>query len=735
MTYGAGGERTRGRCVAMYEYGTATKRRFENKSFDWGRWKDGLWIKLTKEEKERVRLYRADELDAADPERELWITEGEKDCDRLRSLGFLATTPPHGASGRWLPEYTKTVERFARVTKLEDNDDPGRQHADKVAHALHGAGVPVRIVAFPEMPVGSDVSNWLDLGRTAEDLIDRSEQTPFWEPHMARAIPETTSAPRTASRDATILTGRHSHLIAMMASLRNANLSDEAIRAAIEEENYIRFAPPLPDREVEGIARWDPNRQPVRAFTDLGNAETFADHHSGRILFTPGIGWLHWDGARWARDEDGEAVRLAWITVRALGARAEQLTDRTIQEPLRVHAHKSEQEPRLNALLSLAKKEVRLLERVDRLDFDPYKIAAPNGTICLRSGDLIDADPEDRITRMTAVEYEPTANSALWDSFLREQIPDDEVRAYVQREMGAALISPKRERIIFLNGPGGSGKGTFLSALQGALGEYAKTTDPDVFSDRGSAREAQLEMARLAGRRIVLIPELGRKVRLAMRLLKQISGGDHVRAREHYQQAFDFKPTFSLIFATNYTPEMDSVDTSTDRRIVVIPFPNAVPVAQQDPSLKDRLCHHPDHRAAVLAWIVAGARLFVEGGERLEAPKVSRERTEAWKEANDPLLSFFRSEVVFEPEATVVTAELKREYEGWCVEAGQEPFGWNKLADRLRDLGCSPQRTMVSGGGKRVQTRVWRGLRLKTSGEHAQTVLDFSPASGQDGAS
>src|SRR5437867_6078017 len=98
----------------------------------------------------------------------------------------------------------------------------------------------------------------------------------------------------------------------------------------------------------------------------------------------------------------------------------------------------------------------------------------------------------------------------------------------------------------FVAGPGNSGKGTFCSAVLAAIDEHGATTDPGVFAE--GSRETQLELARLHGKRIVVLPELKRGERLALRILKQISGGDSVRARQHYRQAYDYKPQFTLIF-------------------------------------------------------------------------------------------------------------------------------------------------------------------------------------------
>jgi putative DNA primase/helicase len=45
--------------------------------------------------------------------------------------------------------------------------------------------------------------------------------------------------------------------------------------------------------------------------TDLGNAERFTARNNGKFLWCPTLGWLFWDGKRWARDGADEKVKEA----------------------------------------------------------------------------------------------------------------------------------------------------------------------------------------------------------------------------------------------------------------------------------------------------------------------------------------------------------------------------------------------------------------------------------------
>jgi len=140
---------------------------------------NGGWINDAKSVR-RV-IYRLPEIIKAlreNQDQEVFIVEGEKDVDRLRQLGLIATTNVGGAGkGKWNPEYTKQLQDAGaqRVIVIPDNDKPGVAHAEAVARSCADAGLETRIIQLPGLPSvrekhGEDVSDWLDDGHTVDAL-------------------------------------------------------------------------------------------------------------------------------------------------------------------------------------------------------------------------------------------------------------------------------------------------------------------------------------------------------------------------------------------------------------------------------------------------------------------------------------------------------------------------------------------------------------------------------------
>lgn len=102
------------------------------------------------------------------------VVEGEKDADRLVSLGFEATCNSGGA-GKWTAGCSEHL-RKARVIILPDNDEPGWKHAEEVAGHLRAVRAEVRVVKLPELAPKGDVSDWLDAGHTVQELMRLVEE-------------------------------------------------------------------------------------------------------------------------------------------------------------------------------------------------------------------------------------------------------------------------------------------------------------------------------------------------------------------------------------------------------------------------------------------------------------------------------------------------------------------------------------------------------------------------------
>src|SRR6266853_1915932 len=116
-------------------------------------------------------------------QRTIFLPEGEKKVDLLRSWGCLATCNSGGAQN-WHDGMATLLHDAADIVILEDNDDAGRARTLKVGASLQRAGCRVRCLSlpgiWPQCPEKGDVVDWADAGGDREALFWAVRELPEW---------------------------------------------------------------------------------------------------------------------------------------------------------------------------------------------------------------------------------------------------------------------------------------------------------------------------------------------------------------------------------------------------------------------------------------------------------------------------------------------------------------------------------------------------------------------------
>lgn len=114
----------------------------------------------------------------------IYVVEGEKDVETLRSHGFVATCNAMGAT-KWDDRYSESLKN-ATIILLPDNDTPGHAHAELLTARLAGYVQSLRRVDLPDLPEHGDVSDWLAAGHTIEELkaLTEAKKPLITAPHI-----------------------------------------------------------------------------------------------------------------------------------------------------------------------------------------------------------------------------------------------------------------------------------------------------------------------------------------------------------------------------------------------------------------------------------------------------------------------------------------------------------------------------------------------------------------------
>ncbi len=446
--------------------------------------------------------------------------------------------------------------------------------------------------------------------------------------------------------------------------------------------------------------------------TDLGNAERFAAQHKDNVKYCLQTKqWFIYDGKRWSVDLSGQVRRFAKLTVRSIPLEAAAFKDKDEEyHEIMNHALKSEKETAIRAMLNLAQTEEGIAVTMDVFDRDPFLLNCPNGTIDLRTGSIREHRRSDFITKMTQAPFNATAMDESWIKFLETVIPDFETRVFLQVAAGYSMTGDTgEEKLFFLYGPAGTGKSTFLSAIQSALGDYAATADFETFLVKDKSSGPRNDIARLHNKRLVISLEVDDGRKLAEALVNSITGGDTITARFLYSESFEFLPTFKLWLAANARPKITSDKKSGIwRRILQVPFYQQIPPEKRNPELKKYLKDPGKAGPAILTWLIEGCLLWQKEG--LGVPPEVEEATKDYQDSMDPLKEFLSDCCVIAPNAKVHNTNLYHEYEDWCRENGNRYWLSHKnFTQRLSNEGFVQKR---SG-----RSRYWIGIGIVASNQ------------------
>ena len=448
------------------------------------------------------------------------------------------------------------------------------------------------------------------------------------------------------------------------------------------------------------------------AYTDARMAERFAHEVlDGAYFFIPterGAGvWYAYDGRRWIETSEIAVTETArvWALDEFAAAAADLKAGKDGAE-IRVDGWRPLLSAnKLRTMVSLARGVPIVLRSYADLDADPDLLNTPSGVVHLPTRDLRPHSPEYLMTKITAVPYDPDADTSAWVAALSGVMPA-EIVPWLQRYIGQAATGHQMDggRTLFMTGKGNAGKtmvaGSVFAVLGGHVlggGYAAKVPSTLLLATKGGGKGAATpEKMTLRGTRFAYIEETPEAGILDANALKEIQDAEVIEGRELYRGYASFVPSHTLIINTNHAPVVTDTEFGTWRRLARLDFsyrfvPEGQPLVDErdrraDPRVK-RSMSTPAAQAAILKWIVDGAADWY-AHEQVMGPDPGpvAESVGRWRMDSDVLLRYLAQRCEFVPDSCVSSTVLHADFLAWLQ--GQNHAGrWTQqtLTTRLKD--------------------------------------------------
>lgn len=231
-------------------------------------------------------------------------------------------------------------------------------------------------------------------------------------------------------------------------------------------------------------------------------------------------------------------------------------------------------------------------------------------------------DPSRNVTKYFAASVTGD-NLGYWDKFLEDSIPDPESRRFLQKVVGASFMGICKSRMIVnLFGPPGSGKSTFMDAIN-KLGHhgvgYCAALDKNAITKTND--QVNFGQNDFKGRRFISISEPDHRSPIDDDFLKNYTGDENVMTRTLHASFESWTPQGILFVASNAPLRINTRDLAIVDRLHMIEFPNSfkyVPGEDESTSIEERLFMD---RSRILEWILQGMKMYVDDSMKWNPPQ------------------------------------------------------------------------------------------------------------------
>lgn len=353
----------------------------------------------------------------------------------------------------------------------------------------------------------------------------------------------------------------------------------------------------------------------------------------------------------------------------------------------------------------------------EKLDANVNLIGFENGVYDLENGEFREGLADDYISFTTGIYYETFKedDQEIIDvkKFLSEVFTEEPVRKYMFRLISSFLSGKTgAEKFYIWTGCGGNGKSKIIELFRNGFKDYCATLPVSIITQkRARAESASPAMAGMRGKRFVTLQEAEGDEQINVALMKELTGGDLIKARKLHQDFFEFKPQFKPVLTCNVLPEVNANDRGTWRRMRVVDF-TSVFTANPNPNNKKEFLIDEELDEKLVIWKEAFMYMLLEEYKKYKLegiiePDEVMKTTESYQYDNDNYSQFFNEKIIEVKDINnegITLHEIYTVYKSWFLEEK----GTNQVVPKKKDL----KNSLIKVYGK-PKNNTWISLSFK----------------------
>ncbi|WP_404803134.1 DNA primase family protein [Lapidilactobacillus bayanensis] len=301
------------------------------------------------------------------------------------------------------------------------------------------------------------------------------------------------------------------------------------------------------------------------------------------------------------------------------------------------------------------------------------------------------------------VEYDPEADCPTFDQYL-EWAVGEENKDFMYQWIGYLFYRDYPiQKMLFLLGPGGTGKSTLIEVMRALVGDdaYSAVTLEALMTNSFATSGLYQKTANFDADAKPEYLNDGS-------LLKTLTGEDMIYGDIKYEKPIKFYNFAKLTFAMNSMPAMRDFTGGLKRRAIIIPVRNVV---TDEVKRKYPLRAIMKELPGIFNKAMDGLRQALKDRKFIESESAKHELNE-WIRGNDQVGRFIEESCRIGDDALTSTGEdLYNAYTEYASDAGEKTMGKYRLFQRLEELGYKRERKREKGQGN--PKRLWIGIRSK----------------------